>query len=284
MNYREKLLIEIFKNNWKHMRHIEGERYWYFNVSSVILVGIISGFLESGAWKDPQYLLISLPLLFTVIAFVCSFFGSISLKLNYEILRIMYQTIKLIAYVQPDLIEYAHFPYRILKDIMKEVMCSRETKEQESHELSNFMLNLLGKICRCRGNTSYEIIREVTHPVLSVASLVISFYFYMLLTSLISSSLVLIIIAFNTILIAIMGKLYYTVWLLISTVIPIVAVVVTLLLLCNFIHRAEEQYKIRKEALEVIRKNKDTYKRVVNKLIEVGMVRDKCDEDSTVCR
>ncbi|MBA7663370.1 hypothetical protein ES703_71410 [subsurface metagenome] len=55
---KEKLFVEILKENWQHARHIETERMWFVNIFAAIIVGTIAYLSEVGLEVLPLIILI----------------------------------------------------------------------------------------------------------------------------------------------------------------------------------------------------------------------------------
>jgi len=232
----KELLIEIFRNNWEIIRRNEERRDWYFNISSIILAGILSAFLMSSIWEKQ---LIFISLLSTFAAFVHFLFGSMILKINYDFTRVIYQTILLSVdkYDKyPDLIKYAHVPVGFLKDLFE---CEQGTERGR---------------CGLR-----QILKELTLPKLSVAALTVSFYFYVLILTIPAPIFML------------LGVPPKEPTDLVSSV---VCLIFNIILLYLFVHRARGQCRDREEARKKAREtvtNSEHYNEIIKELKQAGI-------------
>jgi len=59
---KEKVFVEILKENWKHARHVESERMWFANIFAAIFAGTIAYLSQAEFSKPPLVLLIILAL------------------------------------------------------------------------------------------------------------------------------------------------------------------------------------------------------------------------------
>jgi len=247
VSHQEEFLIEIFRNNWRIVEHNEQKKYWYFNISSVIISGTISSLLISGVWKEQYHLVISLSFLSMLIAFICLIFGLMILKINYDITRVIYQIILLSINKyskHPDLIKYAYVPYGFLKDLFR--------YKQEA---------------RRKGYIPLQVVIELSVPKLSIAALTVSFYFYMLIIAAIISVGALI----ELLKTPPKELIDLTAWA------PVVSLIINIIIIYLYVRKAEEQYILREEArkeiLEAIKKDEQNYNNIINELAKVGILK-----------
>ncbi len=108
-NPSEDVLIEVLKENWEHIRHLENERLWFTNIYAAIVAGVFGFTSQAGIGGDVFRALLIFLIFLSIIGI------AIAVKLSYEYHKTMEKMEKIALVLNIDK-EYIFAPVARLKE------------------------------------------------------------------------------------------------------------------------------------------------------------------------